>query len=376
MMRDREIRVLVVEDEAVVNELVQNQLVRLGYTVCGTAFDGSEAVALVCEFEPDVILMDLQMPDPDTGRDDTLAGLRAAYEIQERCPTPIILLTAHESDELVRMATEAGIGAYLVKPVMANNLDRAIIVALARFRDLMELRRLNADLRSRNEELDAFAHTVAHDLKSPLVNLIGYAELLEEDHGDTLDPEIVTCLQSIAKNGRKMDNIIEELLLLAGLRQTESVDIEAVNMSAILKEVQERLADLVRSHQAEIVMPDSWPPALGYGPWIEEVWANYISNAIKYGGRPPRVELGASDVTEGYVRFWVRDNGFGMTDDERARLFQPFTRLDQVRAKGYGLGLSIVRRIMERLAGQVGVESQLGVGSTFSFDLPAPGRRE
>jgi two-component system sensor histidine kinase/response regulator len=376
MMRDRQTRVLVVEDEAVVNELVQNQLSRLGYTVCGTAFDGAEAVALVSELQPDVVLMDLQMPDPDTGRDDTLAGLRAAYTIQEKCPTPIILLTAHESDELVRMATEAGIGAYLVKPVMANNLDRAIIVALARFRDLVELRRLNTDLRSRNEELDAFAHTVAHDLKSPLVNLIGYAELLEEDHGDTLDPEIVTCLQSIAKNGRKMDNIIEELLLLAGLRQTESIDIESMNMSAVLAEVQERLADLIRSQQAEIIMPDSWPPALGYGPWIEEVWVNYISNAIKYGGRPPRVELGAHEEPEGFVRFWVRDNGFGMTDEEQARLFQPFSRLDQVRAKGYGLGLSIVRRIMERLAGQVGVESQLGVGSTFSFDLPAPGRRQ
>jgi two-component system sensor histidine kinase/response regulator len=376
MMRDRQTRVLVVEDEAVVNELVQNQLVRLGYTVCGAAFDGSEAVGLVCELEPDVILMDLQMPDPDTGRDDTLAGLRAAYAIQEKCPTPIILLTAHESDELVRMATEAGIGAYLVKPVMGNNLDRAIIVALARFRDLMELRRLNADLKSRNEELDAFAHTVAHDLKSPLVNLIGYAELLEEDHGDTLDPEIVACLQSIAKNGRKMDNIIEELLLLAGLRQTESIEIESLNMSGVLEEVRERIADLVRSHQAEIVMQDRWPPALGYGPWIEEVWVNYISNAIKYGGRPPRVELGASEEPEGFVRFWVRDNGFGMTDEELARLFQPFTRLDQVRAKGYGLGLSIVRRIMERLGGRVGVESRLGAGSTFSFDLPFAGRRE
>jgi two-component system sensor histidine kinase/response regulator len=371
MRRDRQIRVLVVEDEAVVNELVQNQLVRLGYTVCGTAFDGAEAVMLACRLKPDVILMDLQMPDPETGRDDTLAGLRASYAIQEQCATPIILLTAHESDELVRLATEAGIGAYLVKPVMGNNLDRAIIVSLARFKDLMELRRLNADLKARNEELDAFAHTVAHDLKGPLVNLIGYAELLEEDFRDSLDPEIVASLQSIAKNGRKMDNIIEELLLLAGLRQTESVDIEPVDMSVILKEVRVRLADLIRSHQAEMIVPESWPAALGYGPWIEEVWVNYVSNAIKYGGRPPRVELGATVESEATVRFWVRDNGAGITEEEQGRLFQPFTRLDQVRAKGHGLGLSIVRRIMERLAGQVGVASQVGSGSTFSFTLSA-----
>jgi signal transduction histidine kinase len=375
MTRDRRIRVLVVEDEAVVNELVQNQLSRLGYTVCATAFDGPEAVALACELQPDVILMDLQMPDPDTGRDDTLAGLRAAYAIQQECPTPIILLTAHESDELVRMATEAGIGAYLVKPVMGNNLDRAIIVALARFKDLIELRRLNADLQARNEELDAFAHTVAHDLKSPLVNLIGYAELLEEDHADTLDPEIVACLQSIAKNGRKMDNIIEELLLLAGLRQTESVDIGPVDMATVIREAHARLADLVISYQAKIISPDRWPVAMGYGPWIEEVWVNYMSNAIKYGGRPPHVELGAKEEPEGVIRFWVRDNGLGLTAEEQSRLFQPFTRLDQVRAKGYGLGLSIVRRIMDRLSGQVFVESQVGDGSTFSFTLPSAGQR-
>jgi two-component system, sensor histidine kinase and response regulator len=374
MTRDRQIGVLVVEDEAVVNELVQNQLARLGYTVCGVAFDGAEAVTLACELQPDVVLMDLQMPDPDTGRDDTLAGLRAAYGIQEQCPTPVILLTAHESDELVRMATEAGIGAYLVKPVMGKDLDRAIIVALARFKDLMELRRLNADLRVRNEELDAFAHTVAHDLKSPLVNLIGYAELLEEDHGDALTLEVVSCLQSISKSGRKMDNIIEELLLLAGVRQTESVDIEPLEMSTILEEARQRLTDLIQSYRAEIVLPASWPAALGYGPWIEEVWVNYLSNAIKYGGRPPRVEVGATEEPEGLIRFWVRDNGLGMTAEEQARLFQPFTRLDQVRVKGYGLGLSIVRRIIERLAGQVGVESQVGSGSTFSFTLPAVGR--
>ncbi len=110
--------------------------------------------------------------------------------------------------------------------------------------------------------------------------------------------------------------------------------------------------------------------ALGYGPWVEEVWANYLSNAIQYGGRPPRVELGATEQADGMVRFWVRDNGPGLTPEEQARLFTPFTRLDQVRAKGHGLGLSIVRRIVEKLGGQVGVESEVGRGSVFTFTLP------
>jgi len=114
-----------------------------------------------------------------------------------------------------------------------------------------------------------------------------------------------------------------------------------------------------------------WPIALGHAPWIEEVWVNYLSNAIKYGGWPPRVELGAMEQGDGIVRFWVRDNGSGLTLEEQTRLFTPLTRLDRVRAKGHGLGLSIVRRIVERLGGQTGVESEVGQGSVFFFTLPA-----
>jgi len=120
-------------------------------------------------------------------------------------------------------------------------------------------------------------------------------------------------------------------------------------------------------------VPDEWPLAVGYGPWIEEVWANYINNAIKYGGEPPCVRLGATAQPDGTIRFWVSDNGAGLSEEEQARLFTPFTRLDQVRARGYGLGLSIVRRIMDRLGGEVGVESRDGEGSVFSFVLPAAG---
>jgi signal transduction histidine kinase len=116
-------------------------------------------------------------------------------------------------------------------------------------------------------------------------------------------------------------------------------------------------------------MPDAWPVAFGHGPWIEEVWANYLSNAMKYGGKPPRLELGAETIGDN-VRFWVADNGPGLTPEQQARLFTPFTRLHQVRATGQGLGLSIVRRIMEKLGGRAWVESRPGEGSTFYFTLP------
>ena len=130
---------------------------------------------------------------------------------------------------------------------------------------------------------------------------------------------------------------------------------------------------MIEEYQAQIRYPQHWPVALGHAPWIEEVWTNYLSNGIKYGGQPPRLQLGATACSDGMIRFWVRDNGPGLTPEEQAQLFMPFTQLDQARALGHGLGLSIVRRILEKLGGQVGVESEgvPGEGCRFWFTLPA-----
>jgi signal transduction histidine kinase len=118
------------------------------------------------------------------------------------------------------------------------------------------------------------------------------------------------------------------------------------------------------------------------------VWANYISNALKYGGTPPRIELGytlldprnakpdpASSIQlpASSIQFWVQDNGPGLTEVQQGRLFTQFTRLHQVRAEGHGLGLSIVQRIVTKLGGDVGVESEVGQGSRFWFTLPCGG---
>jgi len=264
--------------------------------------------------------------------------------------------------------------------IMADQLAYAITNAhlyrhtqreiIERKRAEEKLRQYAAEIEARNEELDAFAHTVAHDLREPLSLLILGIAVLLEDEPKTLNNDVRDRLNLISQAAHRMRNIISELLLLASVRKAE-VAIEPLDMVDIMTEVQQRLVYMIEEHEAEIVLPKSWPVALGHGPWVAEVWTNYLSNAIKYGGQPPRIELGAMAEGDGMVRFWIRDNGPGLTPEEQARLFAPFTRLDQVRAKGHGLGLSIVRRIVEKLGGQVGVESKVGQGSTFSFTLPA-----
>jgi signal transduction histidine kinase len=237
------------------------------------------------------------------------------------------------------------------------------------------LRQHATDLEARNKELDAFAHTVAHDLKGPLHVMLGFARTLPDTWTVISAEEVQEYLQIIANTGSKMSNIIDELLLLASIRK-EEVQTTPLNMADVVAEARQRLGYMVREYQAEIIAPADWPSALGYAPWIEEVWVNLISNAIKYGGQPPRVELGATHPSTfpppgGMVRFWVRDSGPGLSPEDQARLFTPFTQLHQVRAKGHGLGLSIVQRIMEKLDGQVSVKSQPGQGSVFSFILPS-----
>jgi PAS domain S-box-containing protein len=233
------------------------------------------------------------------------------------------------------------------------------------------LQQYAAELEARNAELDAFAHTVAHDLKSPLTAVVGFGTLLESRCGTMRPEQMQQHLQALTQAGKKMANIIDELLLLASVRKMEQVQTGPLDMGSVVAEARQRLAGMIVECQAEIIVPEAWPEAIGYAPWVEEVWTNYLSNALQYGGQPPRVELGYDRPAAGnfHVRFWVRDNGLGLTPDMQSRLFAEFSRLDQVQAKGHGLGLSIVRRIVEKLGGQVGVESRVGQGSTFYFTL-------
>jgi signal transduction histidine kinase len=248
------------------------------------------------------------------------------------------------------------------------------------------LRRYAAELQARNEELDSFAYSVAHDLQNPLSLIIMLAEHLVEDRDCIPENQRQQLLQKIAQDGRKMNNIIKELLLLASVREMD-VKLWPLDMASVVAEAQRRLEDTIQETQAQIVGPATWPGALGHPLWVEEVWFNYLSNALRYGGCPPRVELGfdlnarpdgAEAQTNNIVRFWVRDRGPGIAPEEQAHLFTPFMQLKQVRATGFGLGLSIVRRIVEKLGGQVGVESSgvPGEGSLFYFTLPVEDPRQ
>lgn len=229
------------------------------------------------------------------------------------------------------------------------------------------LREQAADLMERNEELDAFARTVAHDLKSLVGVILTHARTvtsiqeLPREHASSL-------LDRIAETASDLAGIVDNLLLLARVRK-EEVPRHRLDMPDHVMAVQKRLSEMIHAHEAEVYLGPAWPSAVGYGPWVEEVWANYLTNALKYGGPRPRVELGGAMAENGSARFWVRDHGQGIAEEDRTTLFVPFRRLGI--GRGHGLGLSIVLQIVDKLGGEVGVESGAGKGSLFWFTLPA-----
>jgi signal transduction histidine kinase len=235
-------------------------------------------------------------------------------------------------------------------------------------RSKAQLRDQITALETRNKDLEEYAHMVAHDLKEPLV-VLAITSNLVTSIPDLKSEQFQQYVRQMGLTAQEMKRIINNLLLFAKVNATEA-PVEPVYMERVVANVQDRLSHMIQEQEARIVLPEMWPLAIGYEPWIEEVWTNYLSNALKYGGRPPFLELGASAGADGLVRFWVRDNGPGIPPAIHSRLFTSLNEFG-LNIPEHGLGLPIVQRIVEKLHGQVGVESEGGMGSLFFFTLPA-----
>lgn len=357
--------ILVVDDKPANLRLLSQLLSEHNYNV-RPVLSGAQAIAAAQAVQPDLILLDIKMPEMD------------GYEVSRRLKddprtrmVPILFISAlHDTEDKIK-AFEAGGVDYITKPFHADEV-------LARVRTQLMLQQLRRDLETELAERDnlirdlrAYAHSVAHDLRSPLAGALGFAQLLEDTSFLLEHEERQEYVRVVVESLEKANSIIDELLLLAEVRKSE-ISIEPLDMTLIVAQSLHRISILVAESGALITHPESWPPAVGYPAWIEEVWVNYITNAIKYGGRPPVIELGASRSDDGEARFWVQDNGNGLSVEQQAMLFVPLTRLDMTRATGYGLGLSIVQRIVHKLSGRVGIESRgiPGEGSRFYFTLP------
>ncbi len=266
---------------------------------------------------------------------------------------------------------------------VANQL--AIAIQQSQLRDQLEHYTLELEtlveertskLQDANAELEAFAYSVSHDLRTPLQAMQGFAQALVEDYADQLDAVGQDYAQRISNAAMRMDALIENLLQYSRLSRS-SIQLQPIALRLVIEEVMQLLEAKIEETQAEITVREPLLSVIGHRSTLIQVVMNLINNSMKFVAPSirPKIEIWTEDV-EGWTRLWIQDNGIGIAVEQQERIFNIFERLHGLDAyPGTGIGLAIVRKGVERMGGRVGVESQVGQGSRFWVELPSTNNR-
>ena len=234
-----------------------------------------------------------------------------------------------------------------------------------------ELEEKTEELSRSNEELDAFVYTVSHDLKAPLVSLQGFSSLMIADCGDQLDENGRMYIQRIQKNTERMGDLIENLLKLSRIGRIKGQE-EPVDISGVVSDVADELAIQLQERGIALIVNDHMPTVLCHRTNMSQIFANLVGNANKYIGEDnenPIIEVGYSEQ-DSYYTFYVKDNGIGIAEEYHEKIFQILQRLNETEAEGAGMGLTIVKKIVEGFGGRIWLDSAKGKGTTMYFTVP------
>jgi PAS domain S-box-containing protein len=238
--------------------------------------------------------------------------------------------------------------------------------------DVTERRRFEAELSRKNSELEHYVHTVSHDLRSPLVSLLGFSRLLRQDYSDRLDDQARHFLDRIEQAGRTMETLTNDLLELSRIGD-RSEHKALVDPLRVLSIVQAELKPRLEERGVTLVMPENPPLVLCDRTRLYQVFANLVGNALDHMGSvaEPRIAVQVEEQADGHM-ITVADNGCGIDPVHHERIFEIFQSLGPRNdgRRGTGVGLAIVRKIAETHGGRVWVESGPGRGSVFRLLLP------
>ncbi|NEO78111.1 response regulator [Moorena sp. SIO4G3] len=400
--------ILVVDDIPENLHLLSDTLTEQGYDVRGV-INGSMALRVAHSVLPDLILLDIKMPDMN------------GYEVCQRLkasestrPIPVIFLSAlNEVIDKVK-AFEVGGVDYISKPFQVQEV-------LARVENQLTIQRLqkqlwaknlaletaNQELERSNRELEQFAHVLCHDLNQPLQSIILHTDMLDINYQDRLDMKGEGYIRKIRDSSLRMKTFMQDLLVYAKVG-ADSQEITSTDCNIVLEQVLDNLKAAISEKNA-LITHDSLPTVNVSQTQLIQLFQNLISNAIKFQapGTSPQVKVSVKPVDNSrdtdhgilaevgrvssinatefeengrnslehggnYWLFGVHDNGIGMEPDQRSHIFEIFQRLHSNQDyPGTGIGLATCKKIVENHGGQIGVESEPGVGSTFYFTLPA-----
>jgi light-regulated signal transduction histidine kinase (bacteriophytochrome) len=347
----------------------------------------------VLEHDFAVILLDVQMPD--------MSGIDAAAMIRERersKTTPIIFLTGVvKTAEMMFKGYSAGAVDYLMKPVISGVLRAKVevFVELAQVRHSLQqeiaerariagevsklnmvLEQRNEDLTAANSDLEAFSHSVSHDLRMPLRHIQAYVSMIEESALSRLNADEQRRLKGVREAAQRMSQLIDDLLAFARIGRTAMCR-SPVDLNSLVKAVITELQPEIKNRKVEWTL-QQLPYISGDRPLLHQVFLNLLANAVKYTRTraQARIQVFAVEQDDEII-VGVKDNGVGFDAAYSDKLFGVFQRLHSATEfEGTGVGLANVRRIVQRHGGRTWAESVINEGATFYFSLPAPDNAE
>ncbi|MCU7937244.1 MAG: response regulator [Candidatus Thiodiazotropha sp. (ex Dulcina madagascariensis)] len=367
--------VLVVDDNSANLRLLTDLLKGQGYSV-RASLSGPQAFRSVAARLPDLILLDVKMPEMD--------GIEVCERLKADASTqdiPVIFISAlSDTKEKLRGFAAGGVD-YVPKPFAPEEVLARVQTHLA-LRSLQlqleqrvaertsELEAMSKQLKLSNEELQAFAYGVSHDLQEPLRMVSRYLQLLRQRYQGKLDQDADEFIGFAVDGAERMSAMIDGLLAYSRL-ETQGQSFAETDIGQVLAEVLANLQLRIEEVGAE-VSHGTLPTLLADAGQMQRLFQNLIGNALKFRGEhPPRVRVDAVRRDDEWV-FSVADNGIGIPPDQIERVFTLFQRLEsRGDYPGMGIGLSVCRRIVERHGGRIWVDSEPGEGATFLFTLPA-----
>lgn len=359
-------KILIVDD----NKIDRDTLVQLVETIPDFEPDITQVATLSNAFKMveakryDLIILDLFLPE--------CKGMETLRRTLKKVPhLPVVALTRFEDKASGIEAVREGAQDYLVKGEIDEKLlHHAVRYAVERKKADLKIQEYARELELRNEEYKRFAYVVSHDLRAPLRAMQGFADALLEDYGDVLDETGLEYAERVVKASLRMDELIQDLLSYSRVTSTDIV-LERVSVQNCLNKVLESLEESVAESKAEIKVTSELPFVIGHGSTLVQILANLLTNSLKFVQKDiaPVIEIGCEP--KNYTsKIWVQDNGIGIDRSLQEKIFEVFERLHgSEEYHGTGIGLAIVKKGMERLNGNCGVESEPGKGSRFWIEL-------
>jgi signal transduction histidine kinase len=356
-----------------------------------------DALIALLKTEFALIVLDVEMPE--------MNGIELAKVIKERQKTrdvPIIFLSAHHDQEGdILSGYGAGAVDYVTKPLNAAILRSKVAVFAELYRKNRELKIANsaleseiaerkiveaalkeanqlktertAELHEMVQELEAFSYSIAHDMRAPLRAMQGFSHILRAEHASQLDEDGSEYLRRIDSAATRLDRLIQDVLSYTKILRAQA-PMEPIDLDRLARDIIATYPDWQPPH-ADVSIDGTLPSVVGNEAFLTQCISNLVGNAVKFQprGNHPRVRIWAEAKDIG-IRVWVEDNGIGIAPKDHGRIFGLFEQINGPKDyEGTGVGLTIVRKAVERMNGQYGFESDLGQGSRFWFQLKTQG---